>query len=84
MNNNFYQYALDVINNLTTDEIEAGLREFGIQYQRKVSVFNEQEVDNVGVFGISWAAAKTRRILEQPDLASIDFAANDNSYALAA
>lgn len=83
MNNDFYQYALDVIDNLTTDEIEAGLREFGIECQRKISVFDE-EVDALAEFGISWPTTRPRRILEQDELASIDCAANDNSYALAA
>jgi hypothetical protein len=84
MNNDFYQYALDVIDNLTDDEIEAGLRDFGIECQRKVSVFNEVEADILGEFSISWPPTRTRKILEQHELASIDCAANDNSYALAA
>jgi hypothetical protein len=84
MNNEFYQYALNVIESLTTDEIEAGLREFGIECQRKVSVFDDQELDVVGDFGISWPTTRPRRILEQDELASVDCAANDNSYALAA
>ncbi len=84
MNNNFYQYALDLIDSLTADEIEAGLQQFGIECQKKISVFNEQEIDIVGDFGISWPPTNRRRILELHDLASTDCAANDNSYALAA
>lgn len=35
MNEGFYQFALDIIENLTTDEIEVGLLEFGIECKRK-------------------------------------------------
>lgn len=86
MNNEFLQYALDIVDNLTDEELEAGLREFGL-YRREVSVFNDVDV-NAFAFavkqGISSPATSARRFLEPEELASVDCAANDNSYALAA
>lgn len=84
MNNEFLQYALDIVDNLTDEELEAGLREFGL-YRREVSVFDDVDVNAfAGKQGISSPATSARRFLEPEELASIDCAANDNSYALAA
>lgn len=83
MNDEFFKYALDIIDNLTTDELEAGLREFGIECKRKISVFDDQDVDVLGQYGISWPPTNSRKFLE-PDELAVNYAANDNSYALAA
>jgi hypothetical protein len=84
MNNEFYKYAVDLIDSLTTEELEVGLREFGIACQRRVSVVSEQEVDVLGSMGISSPVTNNRDFLFGAELVSTEFAANDNSYALAA
>ncbi|MDQ1834678.1 hypothetical protein [Massilia scottii] len=83
MNHNFYQYALGILDNLSVAEMEAGLRECGIEFKRKVIVFSDADINELAGVEIATTTANARKFLET-DLVSIDFAANDNSYALAA
>lgn len=84
MNNEFYKFALDILESLTTEEIEVGLKEFGIECSRKVAVFSADDIAKFCKFGISFPATNSRKFFSYDDLSSLDYAANDNSFALAA
>ena len=82
MNNNFYEYALNLINNMSVDELEGRLVDFGLDFKRKVSLYSEQEMS--GKLQSLGAADPVADFDFSAFLPEMDFAANDNSYALAA
>lgn len=85
MNNNFLQYALGILDNLTAEEMEAGMLEFGIECQRKVPVLTDADIkDFSSTFDIFNVSVSPPLFGEDDGLVMMDIAANDNSYALAA
>lgn len=80
MNEEYFQYALRLLDGMSDDDFEAKLREHGFNPRRKVAMYAADE---------TYAAADRafQEALLQFELPSepVEFwAANDNSYALAA
>jgi hypothetical protein len=81
MNENYYQYALKLLDELTLDELEAKLVEYGFNPRRKVSLFDSDEIYGPGARAHQ-ASIQGFNIPQMPSMEI--WAANDNSYALAA
>jgi hypothetical protein len=82
MNENFYAYAIDLIKNLSTEDLEERLLDFGFEVQRKVNLYSALETSSS--FIDFPAAALIEELVSFEVSMSIAYAANDNSYALAA
>ena len=84
MNNNFYKYAKDLIDSMSLDELEKRLNSFGIECERKVTLFTAEQIFAGHPAFVSSAAALDFYLRDIQGLTSFDLAVNDNSYALAA
>lgn len=81
MNENYYQYALQLLSELSLDDLEAKLREHGFNPRRRVPLFSSDEIYDAGARALQAALQR----FDLPNSPSSEFwAANDNSYALAA
>lgn len=92
MNNNFLAYARDLIANMSLDELERRLNDFGFEVERKVTLWDSDDLMvklsapvlgpapnfNPASFDISGLVPDNAWLLEAGE------PANDNSYALAA
>jgi hypothetical protein len=81
MNENYYQYALKLLEELSLNDLEAKLTEYGFNPRRKFAFFSSDETYAVGVRADQ--VSIQRFDISQTPMIEI-WAANDNSYALAA
>lgn len=84
MNNNFYAYAKNLLENMSLDELEHRLKSFGIDCERKVTLFTPEQIFSSDTASVSSAVALDFDLLDFGGLTSFAMASNDNSYALAA
>lgn len=82
MNKNFYEYAKSLIKNTTVDELEKKLVAFGFDVQRKVPLYSSSELFGA-IFDAPLNTLLEAQVVFDPTVGVV-YAANDNSYALAA
>ncbi|HEV2610624.1 MAG TPA: hypothetical protein VGU61_10190 [Noviherbaspirillum sp.] len=83
MNAEFFERALKILQDLTTEDIEKHLTECGIEFNRRITSYSEDEVDFVGTVDQQDAVeVNFDSCISQDDI--FEAAANDELYALAA
>jgi len=84
MNNNFYAYAKSLIESMTLDELEERLSAYGIDCERKVTLYTTEQILNSDTALVASSTASNFYLEGMYDSTSYAIASNDNSFALAA
>lgn len=84
MNKNFYNYAKNLIKNMSLDELQDRLQSFGIECERIDGEVAPGSILNGDIAVVPSAVTMDFNFQDLMFVTAIDAAVNDNSYALAA